>query len=383
VAVDLAKHIDKPFAPDAVQDILAPLTVPYGIEDNVSLAWFKRLEPETTLSVFTGIFAPDHESSKSFSLAEAAIAADMPVKGAVADDGGAQVDETAGAKSVILVDQQYAANDDNQQGFNNSSYWEAQTFTTALAQRIRGVWLKVFRDSGGAAPGNVTVSIKAVDGSFHPTGVDLCMATINGNEVPFLGSASADWLWIPFTIAPWLGNATRYAIVVRCATSGFNWRSDNTSPIYSGGNREYSTNAGTTWTADTAKDYLFKVGYTLDDMTLLPAAPLAIGDAYYWGNDLTFERVLQDVSVAAAGTYVLAFEYSLGGSAWASCVNLVDGTSKFQTYGLNTISHTPQAGWATDTVAGKNLYWLRARVADAGAGYSQPKAGYAKISKDY
>lgn len=383
VSIDLTKYTHKPFVPDKYRTIIAPFTVPYGIENRTNLEWFRRLEPQLALSVLAAIFTPDHNNGKSLAIADTLIQADLPVTGAVADDGGVQTDETAGAKSPVLIDQQYAANDDNQQGFGNSSYWESQTFTTTLAQRVRGVWLKVFRDSGGTAPGIVTVSLKVVDGSNHPNGVDLCISVINGNEVPFLGSSNADWLWIPFTIAPWLNNATRYAIVVRCAVSGFNWRSDNTSPTYAGGNREYSTNAGTSWTADTAKDYLFKIGYTLDDMTLLPAAPLVVGDAYYWGYDLIFERLFQDVSVVAAGTYILAFEYSLGGGGWASCVDLADGTGKFQNFGLSTISHTPQAGWAKDSIAGKNLYWFRARVTDVGAGYSQPRAGYARISKDY
>ena len=383
VSVDIEKNAVRPFSPDRRRDIASPLGAPLGVEGGVNSAWFRRLDPLVGSSVLAAPFSPQQAHQRTPALAGSGIAAESPVGGAVADDGGIQADETAGAKSAILVDQQYAANDDGQQGFGSTSYWDAQTFTTALAQRARGVWLKVFRDNGGSAPGIVSVSLKAVDGSNHPTGVDLCLATIDGNQVPFLGSGNADWLWVPFTSAPWLNNATRYAIVVRCAASGLNWRSDTTSPAYGGGNREYSTNAGTSWTADAAKDYLFKVGYTLDDMTLLPAGPLAVGDAYYWGHDLTFERVLQDVSLPAAGSYALAFEYSLGAGAWASCVDAADGSGRFQVYGLSIISHSPQAGWARDTIAGKDMFWLRARVIDAGAGYAQPKAGYAKISKDY
>jgi len=382
VVIDLTKNTDRPFTPNESKHLAAALSVPFGIEDRFNPGWFKRLEPQLYSSALASIFNADHDNSLSPIAADSLIQVEIPVSGAVADDGGAQTDETTGGKSGIIVDQQYSSNDDNQQGFSNSSYWEAQTFTTSLAQRIRGVWLKVFRNDGSTVPGTVTVSIKAVDGSSHPTGVDLCIATFNGNEVPYLGSGGAGWLWVPFTTSPWLNNATRYAIVVRCATGGLYWRSDNSSPSYTGGNREYSTNAGTSWTSDVAKDYMFKVGYTLDDMTLFPAS-LAVGDAYYWGYDLPFERVLQDISVPAGGDYALAFDYSQGGGAWATCIDLADDTNRFQTYGLGTISHSPQGDWNKDTVLGKNLYWLRARCTDAGTDYVQPKAGYAKVGKNY
>ncbi|MDD4984225.1 MAG: hypothetical protein PHQ43_00350 [Dehalococcoidales bacterium] len=382
VTIEISRQSEKPFSPDKIYEKLAPLTVPYGVDNLVNSNWFLRQEPEIVTSILAEGFNPHHQESKSPVLADNLIQADLAVSGAIAEAGVIQTDETLGAKSAILIDQQYIANDDSQQGFSNSSYWEAQTFTATFAQRVRGVWLKLYRNDGGTAPGLVTVSLKAVDGSNHPTGVDLCIATFNGNELPFLGSGNANWYWIPFTTAPWLSLGVRYAIVARCATSGLYWRSDNTSPTYAGGNREYSTNAGTSWATDTSKDYMFKVGYTLDDMTLLPAS-LAIGDAYYWGYDLPFERVLQDVSVVGAGSYALTFEYSLGGGLWASCVDLADGTNLFQNYGVNIISHSPQANWAKDTLQGMNLYWLRARCTDAGSGYSQPKAGFALISKDY
>jgi hypothetical protein len=91
--------------------------------------------------------------------------------------------------------------------------------------------------------------------------------------------------------------------------------------------------------------------------------------------------LLQDVSVPAAGSYTLVFEYSTGES-WAACLDLVDNTDRFQSYGLNVIAHTPQADWARSTLLGKNLYWLRVRAFDGGLDYLPPRAGYARVSKD-
>jgi hypothetical protein len=144
----------------------------------------------------------------------------------------------------------------------SSSAWEAQTFTAGLALRVRGVWLKLYKSGTGAQPGILTVSVRAVDGSGHPSGVDLCIGTIDGNAIQFLDSSGAGWVWIPFTTGALLAMATKYALVVRCANSSLYWRCDTTSPTYTGGNREYSTNSGTSWTADNAKDFMFQVFYT-------------------------------------------------------------------------------------------------------------------------
>jgi hypothetical protein len=381
VSIDLTRDTRKPFNADKSKAVLAPLTVPYCIEEHIHPDWVERFEPEIAISILAELFSSDQEKTQSPAVSDTSIQVDLPVNGAIADDGGAQTDETTQAKSGLSIDQSYTVNDDNSQGLGSTSTWEAQTFTTGLAQRIRGVWLKLYKQQISSTPGTVTCSIKAVDGSNHPTGVDLCLGTIDGNAVPYYSDTTADWVWIPFSTSVILNNATRYGAILRTAASGLSWRCDATSPAYAGGNREYSTNAGTSWTADTAKDFLFKVVYTLDDMNLFPAT-LAVGDAYYLGYDQVFSRILQDIGIAGAGNYSLIWEYSRGGGAWASCIDLADGTNRFQNLGLNTISYTPQADWAKDTLISRNLYWIRARVSDAGTGYSQPRGTYARASLD-
>lgn len=381
VSIDLSKDTETPFIPDRSRAFMAPLTVPYGVEDNINPGWVERFKPEIDLSFLAGLLDSDHAQGKTPE-ADVLIRADMPVNGGLSDDGGVLADETAQAKSGLTKDQSYEAGDDNQQSMGSSAAWEAQTFTTGLAQRVRGVWLKLYKSGASAQPGTVTVSIRAVDGSGHPTGVDLCIGTIDGNAIQFLDSAGAGWVWVPFTTGALLSNATKYALVVRCASGSLYWRCDTTSPTYGSGNREYSTNSGTSWTADNAKDFMFQVFYTLDDTHLLPAGLLQINDAWYWGYDQRFDRIYQDVGAAGAGTYTLAFEYSLGAGAWAACIGLVDGTNGFRNLWLNTISHAKQGDWAKDTLSGRNLYWIRARVTDAGAGYSQPLGTYAQVSLD-
>ncbi|MBA7589542.1 hypothetical protein ES708_31627 [subsurface metagenome] len=58
--------------------------------------------------------------------------------------------------------------------------WEAQTFTPSVAHKITSVKLKLYRRG---SPGTLTVAIKAVDVSHHPTGADLCSGTTNGNTL--------------------------------------------------------------------------------------------------------------------------------------------------------------------------------------------------------
>jgi hypothetical protein len=299
----------------------------------------------------------------------------IPVTGAALDDGGVVTDYTAAAKSWLTKDQSYTSGEDGQKAFGAAN-WESQTFTTVSAGLFRRVVLKLFR-TNGSFPGTVTAAIRATDGLGHPTGADLCSVNFDGNYLT--GSSPGVYYAIDFPVPAIRSAATKYAMVVRSVAAGLNWRADVSSPGYAGGNREYSSNGGLSWSADTAADFMFEDWYNTSDVVLLPAAPLQLNDAFYWGHEKRFDAVIQDIGAAGAGTYVLAFEYSKGAGVWAACVGLVDGTNKFQTLYTGEISHTKQLDWATDTVSGKTRYWLRARVTDAGAGYSQPLGTFAWV----
>jgi hypothetical protein len=139
----------------------------------------------------------------------------------------------------------------------------------------------------------VTVSLKAVDGSNHPTGVDLCIATFNGNELPFLGSGNANWYWISFTTAPCAQFGSSICHCGEMRTSGLYWRSDNTSPTYAGGNREYSNQCrNLAGLRQLAKSIVSSWLY-LDDRTMLPAT-LALEMLTIGATTCLFERVLHD-----------------------------------------------------------------------------------------
>jgi hypothetical protein len=138
------------------------------------------------------------------------------------------------------------------------SAWEAQTFTVGSVQHtVTSVKLKLYRVG---SPGTVTVSIKATNGNGHPTGSDLTSGTTNGNTLTT--STSGEWREITLTEYTLSAN-TKYAIVVRAPSGIVNnylgWRADLSSPTYTGGNREYSLNSGTSWAADPLTDLMFEV----------------------------------------------------------------------------------------------------------------------------
>jgi hypothetical protein len=147
----------------------------------------------------------------------------------------------------------YNSGDDSNIGFYGA-YWFAQTFTPEEAHKITSVKLKLFRLG---SPGTITVSIRATDGSGHPTGWDLCSGTIDGNTL----TTSAIGAWYEITLGDGydLAASTKYAIIVR-ATSGngsnkLYWRYDGSSPTYTGGNYEVYIGG---WSGDTAKDLMFE-----------------------------------------------------------------------------------------------------------------------------
>ncbi|MBA7657936.1 hypothetical protein ES703_65879 [subsurface metagenome] len=99
---------------------------------------------------------------------------------------------------------------------------------------------------------------------------------------------------------------------------------------------------------------------TINDMTLLPAAP-AVDDAYYLGFDYLWDLAWVNVSQAGVGNWGLAHEY-WNGAAWAALSDVIDETSEWTVAGTNKISFTRPGDWARTTIQGHNLYWIRARM---------------------
>ena len=155
----------------------------------------------------------------------------------------------------------FDAGDDSDAIFYGAS-WYAQTFTLGVVATnediaVNYVMLKLQRQGN---PGNLTVSIRAVDALGKPYGPDLATGTIDGNTIPT--TVGGTWVKIPLTAATLLA-ATKYAIVMRCPTgSGGNqllWSTDSSAPAYAGGSEASSLNSGVTWTLEPTWDGYFEV----------------------------------------------------------------------------------------------------------------------------
>ena len=174
----------------------------------------------------------------------------------------------------------YNTGDDYVWGFYGQ-YWKAQTFTAESDHVVGAVNLKLWRTG---SPGNLDVSIKATDGSGHPTGPDLTSGTINAHTL----TTDMDGEWQVISLTPYpLTNGTRYAIVLKAldgdSTARVWWRVDQSSPTYAGGNLEHNNDNGVTWTAYTDMDFMFEVW---DEAPAPAPAPSSVGGNLHPVNKL-------------------------------------------------------------------------------------------------
>lgn len=151
----------------------------------------------------------------------------------------------------------YNTNDDNYDSIYGTS-WQGQTFTTTDGYTITSVKVKIgYRDANPS--GTITLSIKETDTDL-PTGDDLVYGTIDASTVTDAYTAAA-WYTFDFGAGYALSATTKYAIVLRQTNDVSHriaWRADYTSPSYADGAWCNSDNGGSTWTTDTAKDFMFE-----------------------------------------------------------------------------------------------------------------------------
>lgn len=102
---------------------------------------------------------------------------------------------------------------------------------------------------------------------------------------------------------------------------------------------------------------------TLNDVPLLPAAPVAGEDATFFGFDNPARILTLDEDTAGVGTWTLDWEY-WNGSSYTNLSNVDDRTSAFTALGRRTVSWDMPTDWATTTVTGSavSAYWMRAQV---------------------
>lgn len=135
-------------------------------------------------------------------------------------------------------------------GDPNANAWESQVFTVGATDHSISRVTLLAKRVGTLASHVVTVSIKAVDGSYHPTGADLASVTYD----PVALSTSYTLTDFTFTTPVLLSANTLYAIVLRF-TSGTPSSSNyvslggtaNPGSGVANEKRHYSTDGGSSW----------------------------------------------------------------------------------------------------------------------------------------
>jgi len=142
-------------------------------------------------------------------------------------------------------------------GVFSGAAWGGQSFTPSVDHTITSVRLLIYRDG---SPGDVTVSIRATDGSGHPTGNDLCVGTTDGDTLTT--NDAGEWREITLGAGYDLSASVKYAIVlgVESLSDSVHWLEDETAGEYPGGCVQDSINSGVDWDFFTYPncDYMFE-----------------------------------------------------------------------------------------------------------------------------
>lgn len=100
-----------------------------------------------------------------------------------------------------------------------------------------------------------------------------------------------------------------------------------------------------------------------DDMTLLPAVPVATEDGYVFGHTEQFGQIDLVLTTAGTGGFTITWEY-WNGSIWTALSGVSDGTSSFSSLGTGRVSWTIPGGWTARTIPSQLgttvLFYIRA-----------------------
>jgi hypothetical protein len=133
-----------------------------------------------------------------------------------------------------------------------STSWGGQTFTPAVTGQLTKADFQIFCGTCTTVQ-NLTVSIRATSGGL-PTGADIASTTVPGST-----SGSTVTLTANFASPPTLTAGTVYALLVRpVSDAGVSYFWIRSSPgTYAGGQRVTTANSGSTWAADSTRDFNF------------------------------------------------------------------------------------------------------------------------------
>jgi hypothetical protein len=233
--------------------------------------------------------------------------------------------------------------------------WGFQSWTTTSAYTITDVALYCYKFG---SPGNITVSIRAVDENGKPTGGDLCSVTVADSVISAFPTRT--WYTFTFSTSYALSDATKYAIVFR-ATSGnasnyFGPFGYGSSGYADGG---FATGDGSTWAAPSATN---DMDFRIYGGTPLPGKPTTPSPTDAASSITLDETPLSWVSGGDTDTYEVYFREQ--GDDWVQVGEAqagVEWTIDFGTlaYGItyewridatNVYGTTTGDTWSFDTI---------------------------------
>ena len=176
-------------------------------------------------------------------------------------------------KGVLHLAKDYFLDEDGSAGEDGQHLLRDATASTKLAQgfKVDTAGLLEFVDvklvKAGAPTGNYWLTIESNSGGV-PSGTML--ATSDKYDVSRL-TTTAGWVRLPFRTPASLSAATQYHLVLQAdftvsVTNHMGWRADTTTASYANGSK--AAYDGTTWTADTDDDFLFKIYITRNDVAV-------------------------------------------------------------------------------------------------------------------
>jgi hypothetical protein len=160
---------------------------------------------------------------------------------------------------AIVIDQKMQTGDDMSLDIYSDTV-EGFTFTPSVNHTCNYLMLKLLRVG---YPGTVNIDIFATDGNGKPTGSALASMAVDGDYLP-TDPTSINCRRVLFFGGIAVTAGTKYAVTLRAAAGNAQHKAmlrvDGSAPAYTRGERIYSTNGGTTWTSDTARDPVFEEG---------------------------------------------------------------------------------------------------------------------------
>lgn len=180
-----------------------------------------------------------------------------------------------------LIDQEYLTGYDTDINFGGVNR-VTQSFTPVQSV-LNFVTVRLKYNSGTAA--SLVVSIRANDGSNKPTGSALAIARVPAGAIIDTGYKNYKiYFDTPLAVTP--GTKLHIDLYSSGAGTGtYAWAGDLSSATYTGGDRTYSGDGGSTWTVYSGTDMLFQTGYVSSERSRISYSTTSIDDSsddYDW-----------------------------------------------------------------------------------------------------